>query len=493
MNPHFRQAGSCLLFVLLLVFPAASVSAAVLHVPAGYVTIQAAIDASSHGDEILVASGTYTGAGNRDIDFHGKRILVRSEGGAGATIIDCQGSPSSRHRGFWFRTNETRESVLDGFTIRNGYIGPGSNGGGILCEYASPTVRRCVIELCRVESFGDDGGGINLRNSSGLIEECVVRWNFASYGGGIALRGDTAPLLRDCVIGGNAANYGAGIDAGGIGAPVVENCRIFGNETIGGFEDPGYGGGALLGGNAALIGCFVTGNLSGAGGGIAVFSGTPSIRGCTVAGNRAASADGGGLFVTASACGVSACILRGNCADVGRGGEAFAASGGVVDLRCTILDWSAVVADGGVIHDLGNNIDADPLFCDARPCVEAPTTAGSYDVDRDSPAVPEANPCGTWLGAGAIGCPAADAPDSPPTAGGAGLPFPNPVADRFRVSVPAGSRVALVDAGGREVRSWGSAAGAIEASTEGLAAGVYQLRITRQGHIESRRLVVLRR
>ncbi|HNS21294.1 MAG TPA: hypothetical protein PKH24_12395 [Sedimentisphaerales bacterium] len=94
-----------------------------------YPTIQAAINASVSGDTVLVAPGTYTGDGNRDIDFGGKAITVRSETGPGTCIIDAQGSFADRHRGFNFHMGEQADSVLDGFTITGGYQYPGEGGG----------------------------------------------------------------------------------------------------------------------------------------------------------------------------------------------------------------------------------------------------------------------------------------------------------------------------------------------------------------------------
>jgi hypothetical protein len=118
-------------------------------VPSQYPTIQAAIDAAVDGDVVIVADGVYTGTGNRDIDFLGKALTVRSENGPANCIIDCQASASNKHRGFYFHTNETAASVLDGFAIQNGYAPYNevcySSGGGILCQYASPTVRNCII------------------------------------------------------------------------------------------------------------------------------------------------------------------------------------------------------------------------------------------------------------------------------------------------------------------------------------------------------------
>ena len=42
-------------------------------------TIQAGIDVSHNTDEVIVLPGTYTGNGNRDIDFNGKAIIVKSQ------------------------------------------------------------------------------------------------------------------------------------------------------------------------------------------------------------------------------------------------------------------------------------------------------------------------------------------------------------------------------------------------------------------------------
>ncbi|MDX2441421.1 MAG: hypothetical protein QNK40_12840, partial [Desulfobacterales bacterium] len=52
--------------------------AATLNVPSEYQTIQEAVDASSNEDTIIVSDGIYTGEGNRDIDFKGKALTVKS-------------------------------------------------------------------------------------------------------------------------------------------------------------------------------------------------------------------------------------------------------------------------------------------------------------------------------------------------------------------------------------------------------------------------------
>jgi hypothetical protein len=107
-----------------------------------YLTIQQGIDAAQDGDEVVVCDGTYTGAGNKNLDFHGKAITVRSAGGPESCIIDCQGDG----RGFCFLSGETSASVVDGFTVQNGWVsGEYSSGGAILCGSSSPTIANCAL------------------------------------------------------------------------------------------------------------------------------------------------------------------------------------------------------------------------------------------------------------------------------------------------------------------------------------------------------------
>jgi hypothetical protein len=225
---------------------------AVIYVPEDQLTIQAGINATSEGDTVLVAPGTYTGDGNRDIDFGGKNIALISKNGPEETIIDCQASVSEElyYRGFNFYNSEDSTSQIAGFTIMNG-IAPASGsgflfgyGGGILCFGASPAITNCIIKNC----IATRGGGIALDDANPLIKDCIIKENAAydcyigsydspsGYGGGIFMYNSNA-LVENCLIINNKAypgflwgsSEGGGVYCDGGVDPQIINCTICGN------------------------------------------------------------------------------------------------------------------------------------------------------------------------------------------------------------------------------------------------------------------------
>lgn len=87
-------------------------------------TIQAAVDSAEDEDIILLADGVFSGDGNRDIEYKGKAITIRSESGnPEECIIDCEGTPEDFHRGFYFQGSELPNARLEGVTIRDGVVG----------------------------------------------------------------------------------------------------------------------------------------------------------------------------------------------------------------------------------------------------------------------------------------------------------------------------------------------------------------------------------
>ena len=145
-------------------------------------TIQAAVHASHDGDIIELADGVFAGLGNRDIDYMGKAITIRSRSGVPySCIIDCQGTPSEPHRGFIFERMESPASILEGVTITNGYAW---RGGGIYLEAAFPTIIRCVL----LRNTGHHGGGMDCDLVSGpTLVQCTFVENSATFGGGMCI------------------------------------------------------------------------------------------------------------------------------------------------------------------------------------------------------------------------------------------------------------------------------------------------------------------
>jgi predicted outer membrane repeat protein len=248
-----------ILLPIFLCFPYTAKSVDLL-VPQDLPTIQAAIDAATAGDRILVDPGTYM----EHIDFKGKAVVLKSVAGAKSTVID--GTKTGRV--VTFQSGEKKASVLEGFTITNGEVQT-SNGGGIDCTLeSSPTITDCIISYNKADALG----------------------------GGIACRGFSNPLIRRCrFIGNICRDYYQGSNGGGLccflSSPEVIDCEFIANETQ-------YGGGIdIQGGRPLIINCTFIGNVADKGGGAIDCSvGDAIITNCTMVKNSAYF--GGGLSIT---------------------------------------------------------------------------------------------------------------------------------------------------------------------------------------------------
>jgi len=194
---------------------------ATFYVPDEYSCIQEALDAASDGDTIIVRDGTYTGACNKNLDFKGKAITLRSENGAQNCIIDC----GDDGRGFYFHSGETSVSVVDGFTIINGSVS-GNGGCVFIGKNSSPTVKNCII---RGNSASSMGGAIYVGNNCSLfLTNCTIVENSAAKGGGIYCWSST-PTIANCTMSKNQADFGGGICSNSTASAVISNSILWGN------------------------------------------------------------------------------------------------------------------------------------------------------------------------------------------------------------------------------------------------------------------------
>ena len=220
-------------FVLVLLSSPAA--ATVIHVPADFPTIQAALNAATSGDQVLVEPGTYVehlvlGSAQNGVSLtsSGGPDVTIIDGGRVATVITCSGVGAG-----------TR---IEGFTIRNGGQDP---------PYQV-------------------AGGIWLQLSSPVITGNKIRDNFAAAAAGIYVNGSSSPEITNNEFRNNVARYGSG---GGIYYDNFAGGHLTGNTFEGNYADA-YGGG------------------------VTIWSGsTPTVRNNTIVGNSAVL-DGSGVYVT---------------------------------------------------------------------------------------------------------------------------------------------------------------------------------------------------
>ncbi|MFH1746066.1 MAG: right-handed parallel beta-helix repeat-containing protein [Planctomycetota bacterium] len=357
-----------------------------------YTTIQEALVDACNGDQIVVCDGTYTGPGNRDIDFLGKAVTVRSANGPGNCIIDCE----NLGIGFYFGSGETQTSVLDGFMITQA---EGMDGGAIICFGGSPTIINCVL----TGNWAEVGAGIGCDCSANpLISNCVITANEVdSEGAGICCQGDSNAVITDCLITGNTTEgVGAGVYCSE-SSPTIIGCTIAGNEAT--FS---YGGAISCRESDALImGCTIANNTSGTvGGGVYFEGGAPTVINSRITHN-VTTYDGGGIYSYDSNATIRGCTISENQSAVWS--AALYCEGGNTTVINSIL-WSDVPAEiahvsGGLSvtysdvqggWDGEGNKDTDPLFVDPDGPDDDPGTweDNDYHLGAGSPCIDTGNP-----------------------------------------------------------------------------------------------------
>ena len=195
--------------------------AATINVPGDHATIQGAINASSNGDVIAIAAGTYY---EHSLNPGGKAITIqgtRNSDGTLETTIDAQQGGSV----FVMNSGEGGGTVIRDMVITGGSA---SRGGGIYCNDSSPTITDCTITN---NMANDSGGGIHCWKSRSTITGCTISNNWAAgaagLGGGIFTFTGVNTII-DCTIEDNTAPGGGGLFTYS-GDNTIIDCTISGN------------------------------------------------------------------------------------------------------------------------------------------------------------------------------------------------------------------------------------------------------------------------
>jgi len=294
--------------------------------PANFSTIQAALDAATDGDTIIVRDGYYTGAGNRDIDFQGKAVHLKSENGPENCIIDAQGTQAEPHKCFDF--SNSSDWAIEGFTLTGG------SHGGLYCVDSSGSICSNTILL------NTGGSGINCYRSAAIIADNSIEGN-----NGYGISCSYSPLE----ISGNTVRGNAAGGISGNPAVIIDNL-ITGNTGTGIYGSPDVISDNLVTENVSLTrggGIFcststvvITENLIAAntsavsGGGIySSNDSSPIITNNRIIGNMAngsaSDGNGGGLFVDAAGADIRENVILGNTS-TGRGGGVHLKNGAVI-------------------------------------------------------------------------------------------------------------------------------------------------------------------
>jgi hypothetical protein len=321
-----------------------SVFSDVLKVPSQYSTIQSAIDNADNNDIVLVADGIYEGEGNICIVLRGKAITVKSENGPENCIIDCNGAMWRDNRGFYVYQGEDANSIIDGFTIQNGWgmmwdtqNNRAGGGGGIRIVNSSPTIKNCIF----LSNTGNDGGAIDCVRSNGKITNCTFIDNFAWRG---------SAIFCD-----NSIKWHPGPINGG---PIISNCLFFKNKAK---LKEYYLAGTIFCANSSLV-----------------------ISNCTLTNNNY------GIYIMEGEVLIDSCIVQGNKNYEIRMPRWYTP---IVTIDYSNLDWERILeGDKSILYFLGGNIDEDPCFVNIEnddyrlrfdsPCKDAGDPDYSPDVSE---------------------------------------------------------------------------------------------------------------
>ena len=226
--------------------------------------LQLAVNKAEAGDTVLVQAGTYEGnftmkdgvyvSGGWNEDF-----TAQTEH---ASILDAKADGRVLNQ----PANFENLTIWDNFTIQNGKlkaIAADKLGAGVALMKKGRVIN-CLVQNNTFDYSGNCmGGGIGQetgdKNDTCAIN-CVVRYNTATHGGGVRIRG---VILNSTIEYNESSNNGGGLY---LQAGSAYNCIITNNVSLSG------GGGVDMYGTGSLVNCLVANNTAGNVGGLSMRS-----------------------------------------------------------------------------------------------------------------------------------------------------------------------------------------------------------------------------